>query len=95
MENVAAIYSLNRTVFAIYVLEWNATKEKRFWLGRCKMTSSNAQIVTWSVEGFYTNTYGWEPVTYASSWDEAARLLKDYRAAEPTIRFRVSGGIQQ
>ena len=29
MENVAAIYSLNRIVFAIYVQEWNATKAKK------------------------------------------------------------------
>jgi hypothetical protein len=29
MENVAAIYLSNRIVFVIYVLEWNATKEKK------------------------------------------------------------------
>ena len=52
-------------------------------------------LKSYAIEGFYTKTYGWEPVTYASSWDEATSLLRDYRTAEPTIQFRITGEIQQ
>lgn len=52
-------------------------------------------LKTYAVEGFYTKTYGWEPVTHASTWDEAISLLRNYRTAEPNIQFRITGEIQQ
>lgn len=52
-------------------------------------------LKTFAVEGFYTKTYGWEPVTHASTWDEAISLLRDYRTTEPNIQFRITGEIQQ
>lgn len=45
--------------------------------------------VVWAVQGFYSELYGWESVTYCDTRADALAMCDCYRENEPGVAFRV------
>ena len=48
----------------------------------------------YEIQGFYTRTYGWEPVDTVSTRDEATKRLSEYTQNE-RVPFRIKKVSQQ